>query len=232
MISSKDSVLIVVAHPDDEVLGMGGTGAILSKMGIKITSCILSGNADARRNRPSHEELLDDINKAQKILGFSEPILGDFPNIKFNTVSHLELVEFIEKAIAKTHANIIFTHHPGDLNDDHRQTSLSCQAACRLFQRKDDIPRLKSLYFFEVVSSTDWAFPFNFDNFRPDTYFEIGDALRIKIEALKAYRGVLREYPHSRSEENIRALATYRGAQAGLRYAEAFETAFNLLEIS
>ncbi|HIC89969.1 MAG TPA: PIG-L family deacetylase [Anaerolineae bacterium] len=224
------SVLIVVAHPDDEVLGVGATAAALAAHGIPVQACILSGKADARRNRPDVPELQADVYRAQEILGIGEPILGDFPNIRFNLVPHLELVQFIETAIVETQANVIFTHHPHDLNNDHLHTSLACQAAVRLFQRREDIPRLRALYFMEILSSTDWSFPGTQHPFLADTFFPIEDTLDRKIEALRAYRGVMRDFPHPRSEEILRGLAVYHGGQAGTRYAEAFQTAFRFCD--
>src|SRR5579862_317370 len=222
------SVLIVVSHPDDEVLGCGATAAALTKKNIEVRACILSGKADARRNRPTDRNLSKDILKAQKILKMPAPIMGHFRSIRLNTFPHIELVRFIEKAIEETKADVIFTHHPGDLNNDHVHTSLCCQTAARLFQRKTGIPQLKALYFMEILSSTDWAFSGGIP-FVPDTFFPIKDTLDLKISALKAYQGVLRDFPHSRSIEIIKSLAAVRGAQAGIEYAEAFQTGFQNL---
>jgi LmbE family N-acetylglucosaminyl deacetylase len=223
------SVLIVAAHPDDEVLGCGGTAYRLASDGIEVRACILSGQVEARSDKPAADELRTDTENASKILGLSAPILGNFPNIRFNTVPQLEIAQFIEEAILSTRAETIFTHHPGDLNDDHKHTSSACQAAARIFQRRPGSNPLKSLYFMEVPSSTDWAFPVN-NAFRADTFFEIGHTgVDFKVKALAAYRGVIREFPHPRSDEYIRALAAVRGGQAGMRYAEAFQTAFNAL---
>ena len=224
------SVLIVVAHPDDEVLGCGGTASLLASQGCEVRACILSSGVDARSQRPTDQELLDDIDSARRKLGMGQPILGDFPNIKLNVVPHIELVQFIEDAIRQSEADIIFTHHPGDLNVDHECTSRACQAACRLFQRKDGIRRLRSLHFMEVLSSTDWAFEGSSVRFNANTYVEIGEEhLGRKIEALRAYRKVIRDYPHPRSEEVLRGLAAYRGGQAGVRFAEAFQTVFRCI---
>jgi LmbE family N-acetylglucosaminyl deacetylase len=175
---------------------------------------------------------MEDIRTAQRILELQEPIFGDFPNLEMNTVPHRHLVQFIESAIAQTKSGIIFTHHPCDLNDDHRHTSLACQAAARIYQRRPGIQRLRALYYMEILSSTDWSFPGNGETFRADTFFEAGgDLLDRKIEALLAYRGVMRPHPHPRSEEGIRALAAYRGGQSNLNYAEAFQTAHRTLTV-
>ncbi len=228
-----NSVLIVVSHPDDEVLGCGGTVAALAEQGIPVRACILSGGVSVRRHRPDDPDLDGDTQRAQDILGIAPPLLGDFPNIVFNTVPHLELVQFIEAAIVETQADTIFTHHPADLNNDHLHTSQACQAASRLFQRRSGVPALQALYFMEILSSTDWAFPVGSDGFRADTFFEIGEVfLERKIKALEAYRGVMREFPHPRSKEILRGLAAYRGGQAGRHYAEAFQTAFRVAKTS
>ena len=153
-------------------------------------------------------------------------MLGPFPNIRLNTVPHLDLVQFIERAIIETAATTIFTHHPGDINDDHVHTARACLPAARLFQRRKDVPALKRLLYMEILSSTDWSFPGAGARFQPDTFFEAGPNLDRKIEALRAYRGVMREFPHPRSDEILRGLAALRGGQAGLRHAEAFQTAF------
>lgn len=223
------AILIVVSHPDDEVLGCGGTAAKLAAAGEAVRSCILSGEADARDNRPELIEFQQNTNEAQRLLGFGEPILGAFPNIRLNTIPHIELVQFIESAITETKADTIFTHHPNDVNDDHGHTSRACQAAARLFQRRTDVKPLKSLYFMEILSATDWTFPSG-DAFRADTFFEIGEEfLQKKIKALETYKGVMRPFPHPRSNEILTGLAAYRGGQAGMKYAEAFQTAFHAL---
>jgi len=220
------NVLIVVAHPDDEVLGCGATASVLAKQGMHVRTCILSGRAEVRTNSDP-AELVGHMNEAQKIMGLPEPIVGDFPNLRLNTVPHIDLVRFVEDAIAKHEANLIFTHHPSDINNDHHQASIACQVASRMFLRKDNAPDLKGLYYMEVLSSTDWAYPGTSEAFRPDTFFSIGDALETKIKAIEAYKGVLRKHPHSRSREVMRALATCRGAMSGCEYAEAFQTAFH-----
>lgn len=227
------SILTIVAHPDDEVLGCGGMVAALTTRGVTVQNCILSGQADAREQRPDIAVLAQNIHIAQSQLGCRQPILGDFPNIKFNTVPHLELVKFIENVIEETKPNFIFTHHPRDLNNDHHHTSLACQAAARLFQRRPSSSPLRGLYFMEILSSTDWGFPGSGRGFEPDAFFEIGDGfLQHKIEALQLYQGVMRDFPHPRSEEVIKGLAAFRGGQAGMRYAEAFQTAFRALTTS
>jgi len=219
--------LLVVAHPDDEVLGAGATVYKLAQEGHSVNVCILSQEVDARVHRPAKEELYEDINISLKLLGVKKVIKGDFPNIRFNTVPHLELVRFIEKVISETRAEVIFTHHPSDLNNDHLHTSLACQAAARLFQRETGVSPLKELLFMEVVSATDWALNKGMNKFEPNVFIEVGEeAVEMKIKALSLYRGVMRPYPHPRSHEALKGLAAYRGGQAGMLYAESFESVF------
>lgn len=219
--------LIVVAHPDDEVLGAGATIAKLTAEQHEVSVCILSANAEARNFRPNDEILLNDTNQALDYLGIRKTIRGDFPNIKLNTVPHLEKVQFIERAIIETGAQAIFTHHPSDTNNDHMETSLACQAAIRLFQRNPSIPPMKQVFFMETLSATEWSVNTSMNPFRPNTFVEIGETgIKAKIHALSLYRDVMRDYPHPRSPEALEGLAAYRGAQAGCKYAEAFECVF------
>lgn len=224
------TTLLVVAHPDDEVLGAGASATTWARQGERVVSCILSGDVEARRHRPDLEVLRSNAREASSLLGMEEPIFGTFPNIAFNSIPHLELVQFIERTIQETGATRIITHHPGDLNDDHLQTSRACQAASRLYQRRDGVPPLSELLFMEVPSSTDWAFPGTLPRFNPDAYQAVSEAaISAKIHALACYEGVMRPVPHPRSDEVLRALASTRGAQCGSRFAEAFQTAFRRL---
>jgi len=218
--------LIVVAHPDDEILGFGGTGAKLIKKGEIVQPIILSGNVQARSKRPEDNELLKNIIEANQYLGFNKPVLGDFPNIRMNNVDHIDLVNFIEHQILKFQPNRIFTHHPGDLNDDHVHTAMACLPASRLFQRKKGIKPLNALYFMEILSSTDWSFPSIKKNFEPDTFVDITETLNLKLKALSKYKNVMRSSPHPRSREVLTGHANSRGGQCGYRYAEAFQLAF------
>ena len=216
--------LIVAAHPDDEVLGAGGTMYRLAQSGHKVNVCILSAQAEARRFRPDVDVLESNIRESADILKVNKVIYGDFPNIRLNLVPHLELVQFIEKALMDTRAEVVFTHHSSDLNNDHVQVSLACQAAVRLFQRRPDVTPIRDFLFMEVLTATDWALNTGGNRFIPNTYIRIGkDGLEKKIEALSMYKGVMRDFPHPRSREVLTGLAALRGGQSALDYAEAFE---------
>lgn len=217
--------LIVVAHPDDEVLGAGATINKLIKEGNNVAVVTMANHAAARAN--ISDTLAIDQAKAMKILGVEKVYAADFPNIKMNTVPHLELVQFVEKCIIDFNADAIITHHPSDTNNDHVQTSYAVQAACRLFQRRENFPGLKELLYMEVLSSTEWSLDSSANRFTPNYFVEIEkNGVNVKLEALSAYKGVMRPYPHPRSTEAIEGLAAYRGAQSGCNYAEAFECVF------
>ena len=217
--------LFVVAHPDDEVLGAGATIEKLVSQGHKVAVAIMSGHAAARKNLS--DTLAEDEAKAMEIIGVDKVYHADFPNIKMNTVPHLDLVKFIEGCIDDWKAEAIFTHHPSDVNIDHQETSNAAIAACRLFQRTDNVPKLRMFAYMEVLSSTEWSLNSAENRFAPNYFVEVGiEGIQSKIEALSAYNGVMRPYPHPRSKEAIEGLAAYRGAQSGSSYAEAFETVF------
>ena len=218
--------LVVVAHPDDEVLGFGGTGAKLVKQGEIVQPIILCGNVKARYKRSKAKDLYEDMISANRYLGFNVPVLGKFPNLRINTIDHIDVVNFIEKQILKFKPNRIFTHHPSDLNNDHVQISNACLAASRLFQRRLKVSPIEAIYFMEILSSTDWSFSAARDVFKPDTFSDIAETLNVKLKALSKYKDVMRAQPHPRSKEVLTGHAAYRGGQCSHLYAEAFQTVF------
>lgn len=217
--------LVVVAHPDDEVLGAGATIHKLIKEGHNVAVAIMVSQAAARKDLSS--TLFVDEQEALSVVGVQKTYHADFPNIKMNTVPHLELVQFVESCIEAWEADALITHHPTDTNNDHVQTSLAVQAASRLFQRIENIPVLKEFLYMEVPSSTEWSLDSSSSRFTPNYYVEVGrEGVEMKIKALSAYKGVMRPYPHPRSIEAIEGLAAYRGSQSGCNYAEAFECVY------
>lgn len=216
--------LIVVAHPDDEVLGAGASIWKWTRQGDEVDVCIMSTEAKARAFRPEDQELDDDLNASSQFLGIGEKYEGTFPNIEMNTVPHLKLVQHIEKAIMASQPDVVITHHSADTNNDHLQTSMACQEAIRLFQRRPEVKAIQEFWYMEVPSCTEWALNTAMNRFQPNTWVEVGkEGVEAKVKALSMYRGVMRPYPHPRSAEAIEGLAAYRGCQACLKYAEAFE---------
>lgn len=217
--------LVVVAHPDDEVLGAGATIHKLVLEGHKVAVAIMVSQAAARKDLSS--TLFNDEREALSIIGVEKTYHANFPNIQMNTVPHLEVVQFIESCIEDWNAEAIITHHPSDTNNDHVQTSYAVQAASRLFQRRENLPALRTLLYMEVPSSTEWSFDSSSNRFLPNYFVEIGkEGIDLKNKALSAYKGVMRSYPHPRSNKALEGLAAYRGVQAGCNYAEAFECVF------
>lgn len=216
--------LIVVAHPDDEVLGAGASMYKWSRQGDVIDVAIMCTEAKARAFRPEDEELDADLNESANFLGVHKKYEATFPNIEMNTVPHLKLVQFIESTIKESEPDIIITHHPADTNNDHLMTSMACQEAIRLFQRRPEVKRVKEFWYMEVPSCSEWAINNAMNLFRPNCYVEINkEGVDAKIKALSMYRGVMRPYPHPRSAEYITGLAAMRGGQWGQIYSESFE---------
>ena len=185
---------------------------------------IMSTEAKTRAFRPEDKELDDDLNASSDFLGIGSKFEGIFPNIEMNTVPHLQLVQFIESAIKESEPDIIITHHPADTNNDHLQTSMACQEAIRLFQRRPEVKRVKEFWYMEVPSCTEWKINNAMQTFNPNCFVEVGkEGVDAKIKALGMYRGVMRPYPHPRSAEYIAGLAAVRGSQWGVMYAEGFE---------
>ena len=213
--------LLVVAHPDDEVLGAGASMFRWSREGHQIDVAIMCTEAKARAFRPEDKELDEDLNASSDFLGIHRKFEATFPNIEMNTVPHLKLVQFIESAIRESEPDIIITHHPADTNNDHLQTSMACQEAVRLFQRRPEVKRVRELWYMEVPSCTEWKINSAMVSFNPNCYVEVGkEGVDAKVKALSMYRGVMRPYPHPRSAEYITGLAAMRGGQWCAAFAE------------
>jgi N-acetylglucosamine malate deacetylase 1 len=218
------NVLAVIAHPDDELLGCGGTLRKLANEGHHIFTCVLCANVAARSNRPELERLHEVAVASARMIGVAESLLYDFPNIEFNVIPHLSIVKAVEGAIVKYRPEIIFSHHPGDLNIDHRVAWEATMAASVLPQRVTrDLPLtlIKRIYLFEIPSSNGWAQP-PFQAFQPNAYFDITTTIDDKMRAMRTFEGALKPHPHPHCEENLLALAQIRGAAVGFDYAEAF----------
>ena len=219
-------ILVIAAHPDDEVLGCGGTIARLVKEGNTVYTLILGEGITSRdetRNRRKREkeikELRLQIKRANKIIGVRDTFVFDFPDNRFDTVALLDIVKTIEKVKIDVKPDIVFTHHRGDLNVDHRMTFEAVMTAFRPMEGENT----KEIYSFEIPSSTEWNAPISTNYFIPNYFVDISKTLELKIMAMKDYKSEIREYPHPRSPEAIKIYAKRWGIQAGLQAAEAFE---------
>lgn len=217
--------LIVGAHPDDEALGAGGLIHNVTAKGDQVYTCILSHWSPTRS-----DNLLEGIKKSDEHLGVTKSFIGDFSCLRFKDADHHEMVRFIESSIMKCKPDVIITHHPADVNIDHGVVTECCLEAAKLPQRQIcEIPPIKKILFMEVPSSTDWNINTVAGSFQPNYFFEVSkEDIEHKINAVSVYDKVIRKQPHPRSVEYIEALAVVRGAQAGVKYAEAFQLMFEL----
>lgn len=223
------TLLLIFAHPDDEILGCGGTVARLIKEGWKAFTLILGEgitSRDDKRNRKIRKKEMEELKtnslEANNILGVEEVFFYEFPDNRFDTVSLLDIVKKIEKIKSDVKPDIIFTHYYNDLNIDHKITYQAVITATR----PTKIETVKEIYSCEILSSTEWNYPLSFN---PDTYFDISSTFNFKIDAIKKYESELRDYPHPRSLKGIEILAKYRGMQVGVKYAEGFKTVRKIL---
>jgi len=215
-------ILLIAAHPDDEVLGCGGTIAKLSSNNdiytLILGEGITSRNISEEEKKKKLKELKKQSAEANKLLGVKRVFFENFPDNKFDTIPLLDIIKSIEKVIQKIKPVEIFTHHYGDLNIDHQLTHRAVLTAVR----PDGSPIVKKILSFEVLSSTEWNYQNQNNIFTPNIYIDISETLNKKLEAMKVYTSEIRDYPHPRSLEGIKILAQKRGLEAGLKFAEAF----------
>ena len=218
------TVLIVAAHPDDEVLGAGGTVARHAAAGDKVYPLILAEGATARGSRSDIESMAGEVSRLRdqaaasaEALGAQPPSFAGFPDNRMDGIDLLDIVKTVERKVAELQPQIVYTHFGGDLNVDHRLAYQATVTACR------PVPgaTVRAIYAFETVSSTEWA-PAADAQFRPDRFVGISEQLDRKLAALRCYESEMRPAPHARSLEAVEALARVRGASVGLEAAEAF----------
>ncbi|MFA4848772.1 MAG: PIG-L deacetylase family protein [Methanoregula sp.] len=218
-------VLIVAAHPDDEVLGCGGTIARMSHEGHDISVAILGEGITSRylHREDADKKILQNLHKRShqvaKILGIKNLQLFNLPDNRFDTIALLDIVKILEGIIEKIKPECIFTHHASDLNLDHCLTNRASLIATRPLENTS----VKTVLSYEVPSSTEWTFQTTPTSFRPNIFIDISGTLDTKIDAMQLYDSESRQYPHPRSSESLRANASRWGSVSGLKAAEAFE---------
>jgi len=220
-----DSVLVVAAHPDDEVLGCGGTIARHADAGDQVQVLIVAEGATSRqqqRNRLQAGDELSALSKAAKtagsILGAAGVELLDFPDNRLDSLDRLDLIKRLEECIDRHQPQVVYVHHAGDVNVDHRRLHEAVVTACRPTPGHP----VRRLLSFEVASSSEWQPPGSAPAFQPNWFVDISGQWRRKREALVAYSSEMRPWPHARSLEALEHLARWRGAQVGVEAAEAF----------
>ena len=217
------NVLVVAAHPDDEVLGMGGTIAKLHDEGHKITLLIVTDGSSAQYRGNEHlakiiEEKKKETKKSADILGIDNIIYGELPDMRLDATEHIDVNNVIEKTVEQIDPDVVFTHFYADVNVDHQMVYRSVLVACRPLPGR----RLKGLLLFNTPSSTEWAPQQTNSVFCPNYYVDISSTSKRKYTAMQQYAAEIREYPHPRSIEYLKVNDAATGLKVGLEKAEAF----------
>ena len=219
--SKNKNILVVVAHTDDETLGLGGTIAAHTLLGDNVYGIAMTNGVSSRNNKTN---LKIKIRKkaaisASKIIGLKWIKGGNFADNAMDDTPLLEIIKIIENAKSKINPSIIYTHSSNDLNIDHR---IVCEATLTAFRPQPN-ETWEEIRTFEVPSSSDYGHKSITGFFHPNLYINISKTWEKKLKALTKYKMEMRDKPHSRSFEGLKNLAKYRGNQVGLQYAEAFE---------
>jgi len=216
------NILIVAAHPDDEVLGAGGAISHHSRSGDRVTIAILGEGITSRsvsRDQADGSQLADlalDAKKAAAIMGCHDVRLIGLPDNRFDSLNLLDVVKVVEKLVEELRPEVVYTHHHGDLNQDHTVTARAVLTACRPLPGQS----VRKIYSFEVPSSTGWGFPET--PFVPNVFLDISATIQAKADAMSAYRSELRPYPHPRAPEALIERAKAWGSHVGMMAAEPF----------
>lgn len=229
MINFRDKkIMVLVAHPDDEILGLSGTmHQLISEFGCQVRAVILGEGITSRsdeRDRAKWKKELQvhrsNIEAARKTIGYDSVGIYDFPDNRFDTVALLDIIKVIEKEKKEFAPEVIFTHHGGDVNIDHQRTFEAVITACRPMQQE----RVHSIITFETMSGTEWRASSDPRHFIPNLFIEISEEdLEAKVKAMECYEYEKRPYPHPRSPEALKVRAQMWGVAHGVNYAEAFQ---------
>lgn len=216
-------VLVIAAHPDDEVFGMGGTIAKLATEGKEVHVLIVTdGSTTQYKNSPNLYEILNKKKKEAKnancALGVKKVHFGELPDMRLDSVAHIEVNRVIEEMIKKLKPEIVYTHFYGDINFDHQHVYKSTLVAVRPLPGQT----VKELYCYKVPSSTEWSPQIFSGTFMPNVFVDISKYCLKKQEAIKLYETELRDYPHPRSIEYIEKLDRVSGLKYGIGSAEEF----------
>lgn len=219
------TVLVVAAHPDDELLGCAGTLARRARAGDRVEIVILAEGATSRSSgagRDAHaaelDRLRDAARKAAETIGAGTPEFFGLPDNRMDGEVLLEVVQRLEATIGRVRPAIVYTHHRGDVNVDHDVVHRAVITACRPLPGHT----VSRILAFETPSSTEWMSPASAAPFAPNWFVDISETLETKLAALKCYDAEMRPFPHPRSYEAVEHLARWRGATAGFAAAEAF----------
>lgn len=211
-------VLVIAPHPDDEVLGCGGTIARHVSEGGEVYLCVVTKAYSPEWSEAEVEEKKQEVLRANKLLKIKQAFFLDFPTVKLDTMPQKELNDSIARVIAEVKPEVVYIPHKGDVNKDHRLVFEAAMVALRPL-RGSTVSRILC---YETLSETEWGATDTEGFFIPNVYINIAGTLELKLEAMSVYRTELKDYPHPRSLEALRILAGKRGSEAGFVAAEAF----------
>ena len=219
MKNSKNKILVIAAHPDDEVLGCGGTIHKLSSLGHQVYVLVLSSGVKKDALKAAKTKAKS-MKKANELLGVKKVFHLDFEDNYFDRYPIVEFVEAIEAVIKEITPNIIYTHNEADLNQDHRVIFEATIIASRFFP----YGCIQKIYSYEVPSVTESISPIESKVYNPSTFVELTKKnIEVKFKALNQYEMEIRKYPHARNAKGIEVYARFRGLAVGVEYAEAFK---------
>jgi len=213
------NVLNVAAHPDDELLGQGGTVARHVQAGDRVTTLIVCEGSSVRYSQESAKEIESDSRKANEILGVQDLRFLELPEQALEDLQLIDISQRIETMLTKIRPEIIYTHAATDLNRDHRILLEAVLVATRPYSA----PSIREILLFETPSSSEWGGPPLLPAFQPHLFADIRGTLDLKVRALECYRREVRAWPHPRSPEAVRSRARYWGSLVGLEGAEPFQ---------
>jgi LmbE family N-acetylglucosaminyl deacetylase len=217
----RQRVLCVVAHPDDEVLGVGGTLALHAEAGSEVTVLIMSeGEQEKLEETPRCQTRRECALQAAGELGIANVVFHDFPDQRLDSVPFIELIKAVEAALETYRPTVVYTHHGGDANTDHQVVFKAVYAACRPMTRLG--AGVERLITFETPSSTDQAPQVGEYVFTPTTFVDVEPVWDHKLKALACYPTEMIGGKHPRSFDYIEALARVGGGHSGYLLAEAF----------
>ena len=211
-------VLVIAPHPDDEIIGVGGTIAKRAKSGDEVYACVVTKGGPPLFNPEFIEQGRRECREADEKLGVKETIFLDFPAVMLETVPRYELNGKINDLVQKINPDEVYIPHRGDMQIDHQMVVDAAMVAVR--PRGTNYP--KRVYAYETLSETGWNIPNTNNEFIPTVYENITDTYEMKMEAMNIFKSQLAEFPNARSIGAIEALAKFRGATVSLKAAEAF----------
>lgn len=211
-------IAVIAAHPDDELLGAGGTLARHVMAGDEVHAIVIADGAGSRYPGEMMAALEKDARRAAEVIGFASVRFQSLPDQRLDAIPLIELTQLLEGVLDDVAPRVIYTHFPHDVNTDHGLVARAAWTACRPYCR----PELRRFAVFETPSSTEWAWPIDGSQLQPNLFVDVAESLDTKIAAMECYESELRDYPHPRSARALRERAAFWGSQVGRLAAEPF----------